>query len=306
MSNMEFKDSPAMPSRTFEASPLFQQVKEGQTERVLSEYDSSLAQKDTPDVVKTVKATTEFGKVGKAIEIEQVCFGRLDTGDCGGQISFGSLASGEFKKNKNYLRWKDGIDVGEVNKGWIKELANEIAAIYGNDNIKVSKRNGMDNAGINTYLGQLVYDPNFLRKAGNDYGMDSILGTLAHEVGHRVVYNIGLEDEITPYENEACADYIAGLTARLCKLDGTHQLDWYSDHSEVSLDGIHPGKSVRMEAFTRGLTRIDNGKEAIRLKAFEVFSPYDLEGVYQDANTLKSILYQDVILPLRTGEIKKV
>ena len=196
MSNMEFKDSPAMPSRTFEASPLFQQVKEGQTERVLSEYDSSLAQKDTPDVVKTVKATTEFGKVGKAIEIEQVCFGRLDTGDCGGQISFGSLASGEFKKNKNYLRWKDGIDVGEVNKGWIKELANEIAAIYGNDNIKVSKRNGMDNAGINTYLGQLVYDPNFLRKAGNDYGMDSILGTLAHEVGHRVVFNHCHEDEI--------------------------------------------------------------------------------------------------------------
>lgn len=281
-----------MLGRTFEASPLFQQIKEGQTDRMLNEYDSPLAQKGAPDVVKTAEAATEFGKDGIS--------------DCSGQISFGSLASGEFKKDKNYLRWKDGIDVGEVNKGWIEELANEIAAIYGNDNIKVSKQYGLNNAGINVYLGRLIYDPKFLRKAGNEYGMDSILGALAHEVGHRVVYNIGLEDEITPYENEACADYIAGLTARLCKLDSTHQLDWYSGRSEVSLDGIHPGKSVRMEAFTRGLARIDNGEEAIRLKAFETFSPYDLEGVYQDINTLKNILYQDVILPLRTGEIKKV
>lgn len=260
----------------------------------------------TKEAVKTAETTAESGKVGKVIETEQVSFGRLCTGDCGKQISFGSLASGEFKKNKNYLRWKDGIDVGEVNKGWIEELANEIAAIYGNDNIKVSKRYGLKNAGINTYLGRLIYDPSYLREAGNDYGMDSILGTLAHEVGHRVVYNIGLESEITPYENEACADYIAGLTARLCKLDSAHRLAWYNGRSEVSLDGIHPGKSVRMEAFTRGLTRIDSGEEATRLKTFEVFSPYDLDSVYQDANMLKSILYQDVIAPLRTGEIKKV
>ena len=136
--------------------------------------------------------------------------------------------------------------------------------------------------------------------------MDTILGTLSHEVGHRVVHNIGLESEITLYENEACADYIAGLTARLCKLDSTHRLAWYNGLSEVSLDEVHPGKSVRLEAFTRGLSRIDTGKEATILKVFEDFSPYDLEGVYQDAKMLKSILYQDVIVPLRTGEIKKV
>ncbi len=54
------------------------------------------------------------------------------------------------------------------------------------------------------------------------------------------------------------------------------------------------------------MTRIDAGKEATILKTYEAFSPYDLEGVYQDADLLKSILYQDVITPLRTGEIKKV
>lgn len=258
------------------------------------------------ETAKTAEGITQFGKVDKVIESEESSFGKTGIGDCGSQISFGSLANGEFKHNENYLKWKDGIDVGEVNKGWIEELVNEIAAIYGTDNIKVSKQYGLNNAGINTYLGRLIYDPNYLSEAGNDYGMDSILGTLAHEVGHRVVHNIGLENEITPYENEACADYIAGLTARLCKLDSTHRLAWYNGCSEVSLDGIHPGKSVRIQAFVRGLTRIDSGKEATMLKTFEAFSPYDLEGVYQDADMLKSILYQDVIAPLRTGEIKKV
>ncbi len=260
----------------------------------------------TKDATKVVEGLTEFGKVGSGIDAEHISFGRLDTSDCGKQISFGSLANGAFKSNANYLKWKDGIDMGEVNKGWIEELTNEIAAIYGNDNIKVSKQYGLNNAGINTYLGRLIYDPKYLREAGNDYGMDSILGTLSHEVGHRVVHNIGLENEITPYENEACADYIAGLTARLCKLDSTHRLAWYNGCSEVSIDGIHPGRSVRMEAFTRGLARIDRGEEAAMLKTFEAFSPYDLEGVYQDADMLKSILYQDVIAPLRTGDIKKL
>lgn len=270
------------------------------------ELAKEVAAEVTKEAVKATETAAEFGKVGEVIETKQVSFGKLGAGDCGKPISFGSLASGEFKKNKNYLRWKDGINVGEVGKGWIEELTNEIAAIFGNDNIKVSKQYFLNNAGINTYLGQLIYDPNYLRKAGNEYGMDTILGTLSHEVGHRVVHNIGLESEITLYENEACADYIAGLTARLCKLDSTHRLAWYNGNPEISLDGIHPGKSVRTEAFTRGLTRIDSGQEATKLKAFEAFSPYDLEGVYQDVDLLKSILYQDVITPLRTGEIKKV
>lgn len=269
-----------------------------------------LAKEAVTEVVKeTVKAAeglTEFGRVGNIDATEHISLGKLGTGDVEGQISFGSLANGAFKHNENYLRWKDGIDISEVNKGWIKELSNEIAAIYGEDKIKVSKWYGLDNAGMYSHIGKLVYDPQYLAEAGNKYGMDTMLGTLAHEVGHRVVYNLGLQDEITPYENEACADYIAGLTARLCKLDSTHRLAWYNAGSEMSGDDIHPGKSVRIEVFTRGLDRIDRGPEAASLKLFEEFSPYDLEGVYQDANMLKSILYQDVINPLRTGEIKKV
>lgn len=50
MSEIAFKDNPAISDRTMETSPLFQQLKEGQSERPLSEYDSPLAQKAIPDV----------------------------------------------------------------------------------------------------------------------------------------------------------------------------------------------------------------------------------------------------------------
>ena len=88
------------------------------------------------ETVKAAEGITQFGKVDKAIEIEATSFGKANSGS---QISFGSLANGEFKHNENYLKWKDGIGVGEVNKAWIEELTNEISAIYGNDKISVSK-----------------------------------------------------------------------------------------------------------------------------------------------------------------------
>ena len=267
------------------------------------------------ETAKTAEVVTQFGKVDKAIEGEKVDLGKVSAGDGDTLISFGSLANGAFKGDKNYLKWKDGIAVGEVKEEWIEELANEISAIYGYDHLTASTKyidfsggalSRFNNAGMRYYIGELVYDPKYLRDNGNDYGVDNILGTIAHEVGHRVVYNIGLAEEITPYENEACADYIAGLTTRLCKFNGSHKLSWYNANPSFSADGVHPGKSVRIESFIRGYDRIDRGEEATILKTFESFSPYDLEGVYKDAELMRKVLYEDVINPLRNGEVKKV
>lgn len=256
-------------------------------------------------VVESAKKSIEFGEFGRQTT-ENISFGKALTEDCGKRISFGSLASGEFKQNENYIRWKDGIATNELKPKWIKELANEIAAIYGSDMISVKRKHGFDNAGMVPDEGVLLYDPKYLRDAGNEHGMDDILGILSHEVGHRVVYNLGLQEYISEYEGEACADYIAGLTARLCKLNPSHRLSWCNSQPLFSPDNIHPGRAVRREAFVRGLSRIDIGKEADFLKNFEDFSPYDLDKVYQNKDLLRDILYQDVIEPLRKGEIKRV
>lgn len=263
---------------------------------------------ETEALHESLKATESFLDFGRANTdvTEHLYKGLLETENRGEQISFGSLANGAFERNENYLKWQDGITPDEVDEAWIEDLTNEISAIYGNDKLEAEILSGFDNAGMAPYLGKLVYDPEYLVSAGNEHGMDTILGTLSHEVGHRVVYNLGLETEIDDYENEACADYIAGLTARLCKLDPTDSFSWYSSRSDFSVDGIHPGKSVRCEAFLRGFSRIDRGEEAAILRTFENFSPYDLDKTYQDSEMLKNILYQDIIDPLRSGKIQRV
>ena len=125
---------------------------------------------------KTAEGVTQFGKVDKAIEGEKVDLGKVSTGDGGSLISFGSLANGAFKGDKNYLKWKDGIDVGEVKEEWIEELTNEISAIYGYDHLTASTKyidfsggtlSRFNNAGMRYYIGELVYDPKYLRDNGN-------------------------------------------------------------------------------------------------------------------------------------------
>lgn len=250
-------------------------------------------------------------------------------------ISFGSLANGAFKNNVNYLQWKDGIDWNELNEDWIGQLADEISAIYGINGIKVFEEFGSYSAGINPDWKTIFYDPAYLKVNGNKYGIDNVIKTLSHEIGHQLFTDVGFEkflndyfedpvnkkkleeifkdipkpeepENYSSYINEACADYIAGLTARLCKVDPTQMLLWYDSRSKYCRDGVHPGSSIRMEMFMRGLTRIDRGEEARILKTFEAFSPYDLEGTYKNADTMRRVLIEDVINPFLNGEIKPV
>lgn len=255
---------------------------------------------------EAVKVAETAETVMELSENTRLELGRLGTPELDSRISFGSLANGEFKRDANYLAWKDGIDAGEVEPEWIERLTNEISEIYGEEKLEVVEVPGFYNAGMQIDKGRLFYGSEYFEDNGNEHGEDLIIGAIAHEVGHRVVDNLGLTAEITDYEHEACADYIAGLTARLCKLDRGHLLSWYGTRSEFSRDGEHPGSAVRIEILMRGLTRIDRGAEASVLRTFENFSPYDLGGIYKDSGMLKSILYEDVLAPLRTGEIKKI
>ena len=289
-----------------------------------------LAKEAAAETIKeTAKATetmNEFGKVGNTLATEHINLGKIGTGNCGEHISFGSLANGEFKRNANYINWKDGIAADELTIEWMQELTDEISKIYGTEWLSVGELKGFNNAGISPQLNMLEYDPEYIRSKANKYGRDCVLGTLAHEVGHEIVSTLGFDansrlfdvkwvdklargmgvDTITPYADEVCADYIAGLTARLCNLDPTHNLSWYLDRSPITLDKVHPGSSVRAEAFKRGYTRIDRGEEAVSLKAFEKFAPYDWNKIYQDKSLLRKILEEDVLEPLRNGEIVKI
>jgi len=297
---------------------------------------------------EVAKDAVEFGMAGKEVaEANNISFGKFVAGNkallpdklvtvydkkqadipvSGSEISFGSLANGEFKDNPNYISWEDGVSANELTEKYMQELTDEICDIYGVDKLLTYEVPGFNNAGINQKLNWFGYGPDYIRNNANEYGRDYVLGTIAHEVGHEVVSELGFDfksklfdiksvdklakkvgiDGISPYMDEACADYIAGLTTRLCNLDPTHSLEWYLDRSPITRDGIHPGSALRTEAFKRGYTRIDRGPEAETIKTFEKFSPYDLDKVYQNKDLLKQILEEDILNPIRNGELERV
>ena len=92
-----------------------------------------LAKEAAAETIKeTAKATEtmiEFGKVGNTLATEHINLGKIGTGNCGEHISFGSLANGEFKRNANYINWKDGIAADELTIEWMQELTDEMSKI---------------------------------------------------------------------------------------------------------------------------------------------------------------------------------
>lgn len=306
------------------------------------------------------EAVCEFGKLNGSLTDESILLGKLDTAteavDSYGQLSFGSLANKQFKNYEKYNKWQDGVNLGELGEQFLEKLSNEIANIYGIKDVDVSKKyvnivkktDGLDikrfyNAAMiyGNNIQEIIYGPKFLKDCANDYGIDTILGILSHEVGHKVFQTTGLQKDLyimfenienkeqldkifenipdilphrksqgvnrSSYLNEACADYIAGLTARLSGFDKDHMISWFKDRSKRCGDGEHPGSPVRIEAFMRGYNRIDIGAEAKGLKIFEDFSPYDRMGrIYQNQNVLRGVLEEDIINPILNGTFKIV
>ena len=224
------------------------------------------------------------------------------------QISFGSLAGKNLECDSRYTRWKDGVSYAEISKKWMDELANEISDIFGNDQIDVVRDLFYDNAAMYEN-GTLKYDPIFMKKVANECGQDSIISIFSHEVGHRLVNILGLEDTISCFsdvENEACADYIAGLVTRLSGLNPEHMVRFYGKYNNnfFSPTADYPSTITRINSFLRGYQRIENGAEAASLRTFKDFRClYDQLKIYHDKELLKQILLEDVVEPIRAGTL---
>ena len=243
------------------------------------------------------------------------------------EITFTSLTDGKFLSdpNKIYVKWKNGYNVKETNREALQELVDEMVDIYGFDPIYVKISYDPDiinNAAYaplaifgNVITHKIEVGVELLKDNLNNQekkGRDLVVSAIAHEVGHMIIMKLKLDkfrildgitwdSEINVYENEACADYLAGLTMRLCRLSPEKQIKEFDtnkrDYPEHCSDGIHPGSSVRKEVFLRGYHRIDNGEEAINLR--EDTHKYDTNKVYADRRKLKNILLHDVVNPIR-------
>jgi hypothetical protein len=225
-------------------------------------------------------------------------------------VSFGSLAGEDLKRDPRYIKWQDGVSRKEVSPKWMSELTKKISEIYGYDTIGVDIDRRIQ-LGIFSEVGELRYAPKFLSEIAKTCGEDTIVGGFAHEVGHRMAYNLGLTDNVRGINEltkntyiEACSDYIAGMVTRFGQLNPEHMCEFYRTYNRKPLAANgYPSDRQRVEAFMRGYTRIDRGPEARTGKIFEPFRVYDQHKVYHNKELLKQILIEDVIHPYLTGSL---
>lgn len=194
-------------------------------------------------------------------------------------INFKGLNDLKVLNSDAFHALDDGADIREVTQKLIHELSNEAAKVFGYDRITVQGKwlqiewdltrpvSVFYNAGMYSSTGKLVYNPLFLADVVNKYGKETLVGILGHEVGHRMVYLLLTQRgiRVSNWQNEFCADYIAGLLLRLgqCAPQGMNRF-----YQEACANGgaSHPAGAKRAVFFMKGYQMIDHEKTTVFLR----------------------------------------
>jgi|GEM_PF-5468535 len=226
------------------------------------------------------------------------------------EISFGSLNDRQVFNSADYKSWEDGIDVKEVTKNIIGSLAREIALIFGYDRITVQSQwfalawdDGLVIQPVNAAMyyekGKLIFNTRFVAYVGNKCGIDAIVGILAHEVGHRLVYLNFLSngDQLSAHENELCSDYIAGLVMRLAGRNLSHMERCYSTICSQG-SSSHPDGRTRNAALQKGYNWVDRDPRGVFMRVPEFVGSVQPKDTLKP-NVIREMLINDIVLPMR-------
>lgn len=219
------------------------------------------------------------------------------------QVSFGRISDQRVFESNDYQKWNDGVSIEEVTTSLIGVLTDEIGMMFGYDRYTVAKKwlyleweNGpvvksFFNAAMYYRSGHLVFNTRFFVYLANTCGVDVIVGILAHEIGHRLVY-LSLQRsgrQIDDMANELCADFIAGLILRLSGRDLKPMQRLFTG---LAADGgpHHPNGRDRIRAMEKGYTWIDRDRRGVflRVTAFakqidtrQIFTMETLSGMFE-------------------------
>lgn len=226
-------------------------------------------------------------------------------------ISFKSLNDLRVLKSDAYQSLEDGADICEITQKLIGEISNEAARVFGLDPITVEKHwldiewvpwpkvSLFNNVGIFSSSGKLQFSPMFLTTMINMYGSSVLVGILAHEVGHRMVY-LWLTSQsvrLNAWENEYCADYIAGLLIRLAQCDPNGMKAFYQEICKGG-SSTHPPGKYRVLAFQCGYEMIDHHSRTVFLRNPLFATNINTRQIFTN-DFMRKCLLQEVILPLR-------
>ena len=222
-------------------------------------------------------------------------------------ISFKGLNDLKVLDSDAFHALDDGADIREITQKLINDLSNEAAAVFGYGKITVRQKwlqiewdltrpiSIFYNAGMYSSTGRLVYNPVLLAQVVNRFGKDTLLGILGHEVGHRMVHLLFIQRgiRINNWQNEYCADYIAGLLLRLgqCSPQGMNRF-----YREVCADGgrDHPPGASRAAVFMQGYQMIDHDRKTVFLRTPEFSRVIDTRQILTD-DFMRDKLLNDVI-----------
>jgi hypothetical protein len=179
----------------------------------------------------------------------------------------GFIENTDVLHSPGYHSWQDGVTYNEISPDTIQQLSETFMNAFGEYGIEVFDENGIFNASMSLGGdGVLTYDPNLLWSVGENFGADAISGVLAHEVGHHMVEQVFGDHalEITSWQHELCADYIAGIVTQLGGMSPEAMHKFYSDFNISPINDMeHPAGGLRSEAFDAGIEWAENNHNAI-------------------------------------------
>lgn len=227
------------------------------------------------------------------------------------QISFGRISDQRIFESEEYKKWNDGVQIKEVTTSIIGKLSDEIAEMFGFDKITVAKKwlyidweEGLApklfiNAAMYYRQGHLVFNSYFLALLANSCGVDVIVGILAHEIGHRLVYLTLLEKglKIAAWENELCADFTAGLILRLSGRDKSALVKFFQEYATEGSDS-HPDGKNRIAALQKGYTWVERDRRGAFLRIPSFAKSIDTRGLFTNP-TLAEMFTNEILNPFR-------
>ncbi|MFZ5965716.1 MAG: hypothetical protein ACOYVK_00865 [Bacillota bacterium] len=214
-------------------------------------------------------------------------------------VNFTGLTHGEFIHSDVYQQLADGVSYGEITPELMGDISHNIMETFGKicpDVYETLIQDGQyfDNMAMETWYhgseivdNNLLYNTDFVYDLGKQYGADAIVGAISHEMGHQMVNQIfyASDNQLSDWQQELCADYIAGISSGLADLSPDSMCDFYSESANEPSES-HPNGDLRIEAFTKGYEWASNCLN-------HTFADF----IVPNTTTLKEMLLHDVILP---------
>lgn len=166
--------------------------------------------------------------------------------------SFTGLSDGGLQGSGTYQSWLDGLSRDEIQESAIRVVASEIAEEFGMATpgiVDTPLAPNMEMFSVSN--GILRYNEDFVIELSDSTGADAVIGVIAHEMGHKLTDEIIGNQNLTNWQQELCADTIAGVSLARAGMDPEGLEEFFRTQCGEGSDS-HPHAQLRIEYLMKG------------------------------------------------------